>query len=150
MSRPSNHSSDSHTTTIVLVDPTSPDGHSSLDALIDDDTDLLVVVLLSGRASNALRDFAHHENVSVSEAGWIYLDQVAVGLEQPGRTVGTITATGPDTARSLADIAIEHDADRVVLPTSILRLDRTVVRRLAQLAPVTITVPNFRALAAVS
>jgi hypothetical protein len=149
MSRPSDHSPISQSTTIVLVDPTSPDGHSSLDALTDDDTDLLVVVLLSGRASNALRDFAHHENVSVSEAGWIYLDQVAVRLEQPGRTVGTILATGPDTAQSLADIAIQHDADRVVLPTSILRLDRTVVRRLAQLAPVMISVPDFRALVTV-
>ena len=139
----------SRSTTVVLVDPTSPDGHSSLSSLTDDDTDLLVVVLLSGRASNALRDFAHHENVSVSEAGWIYLDQVAVGLEQPGRTIGTITATGPDVAQSLADIAIEHDADRVVLPSSILRLDRTTPRRLAQLAPVTISVPEFRALATV-
>lgn len=151
MSHRSDHPTTQTTThtTVVLVDPTSPDGHSSLGTLTDDDTNLLVVVLLSGRASSALRDFAHHENIGLSEAGWIYLDQVAVGLEQPGRTVGTITATGPDTARSLADIAIEHDADRVVLPSSTMRLDRTVARRLAQLAPVTITVPEIRALAGV-
>ncbi len=135
-----------HTTTLVLVDPSSPDGHSSLNALTDDDTRLLVVVLLTGRASLALREFAHHEDTSVTNAAWIYLDQVASGLDRPGRTVGTIAATGPDPARDLADIANEHDVHRVVLPSSALRHDRTVPRRLAQLAPVTISTPDLRAL----
>ena len=137
-------------TTIVLLDPTSPDGHSALSELHDGDTDILLVVLLTGRASNALRDFAHHNDVSISEAGWTYLDQVAVGLEATGRTIGTIAATGPDTARTLADIATANDVDRVALPSSILRLERDVPTRLAQLAKVSVAVPQYVPLAPVS
>ncbi len=130
-------------TTIVLLDPTSPDGHSALSQLHDGDTVILLVVLLTGRASNALHEFAHHNDVSISEAGWIYLDQVAIGLEAAGRTIGTIAATGPDTAQTLADIAIANEADRVALPSSILRLDRRVPTRLARLAQVSVAVPEY-------
>lgn len=142
--------SERRSTTIVLLDPTSPDGHTALSQLDDGDTDILLVVLLTGRASNALREFAHDSDVSISEAAWTYLDQVAVGLEATGRTIGTIAASGPDTARTLADIAIANDADRVALPSSILRLDRDVPIRLAQLADVTVAVPEYRPLAPVS
>lgn len=149
MPRPCDHPPDTRSTTLALVDPTSPDGHSSLSTLCDHDTAVLVVTLLSGRASNALRAYAHREDTSVAEAGWIYLDRVAVGLDRPGRTVGTIAADGPDTARTLADIAIQNDADRIALPSSVMRLDATVPVRLAQLAPVTIDLPHLRALSVV-
>ena len=134
--------------TIVLVDPTSPDGETSLD-LVGDEDHVIVVVLMSGRASNALREFAHHEDVSVSSAAWIYLDQVAQRLDRPGRTVGTIAATGPDPAYELAVIATEHDAERVLLPSSILRLDRHAPRRLAQLVPLAIEAASVSVTAAV-
>jgi hypothetical protein len=130
-----------HSTTVVLVDPTAPDGETSLDALHDDDDHVLVVVLLSGRASNALHEYAHHEHTSVSAAAWTYLEQVAMRIDRPDRIVGTIAATGPDAATELAVVAAEHDVDRVVLPTSALRADRRIARRLAQLAPVTIEMP---------
>jgi hypothetical protein len=129
--------------TVVLVDPTAPDGESSLDALRDDDTHVLVVVLLSGRASNALHEYAHHEHTSVSAAAWTYLEQVAMRIARPDRTVGTIAATGPDAATELAVVVAEHVVDRVVLPTSALRTDRRIARRLAQLAPVTIEMPSI-------
>ena len=152
MSNPSPSTSTTPTTTptttpatVVLVDPTSPDGETSLTALHDDDTHLLVVVLLSGRASNALHEYAHHENTSVSAAGWTYLEQVAMRIDRPGRVVGTIAATGPDAASELAVVVAEHDVARVVLPTSALRADRRIARRLAQLAPVTIEMPSVDA-----
>jgi hypothetical protein len=129
------------TTTVVLVDPTSPDGESSLEALRDQDEHVLVVVLVTGRASNALHEYAHHERVSLSRAAWTYLDQVAQRIDRPGRTVGTIAASGPDPAYELAVVAAEHDVDRVVLPASILRLDRHAPMRLARLAPVLIQTP---------
>lgn len=128
-------------TTVVLVDPTSPDGETSLQLIRDEDEHVIVVVLMSGRGSNALREFAHHENVTVSTAAWTYLDQVARRIERPGRIVGTIAATGPDPAYELAVIASENDVDRVVFPVSVLRLDRHAPRRLARLAPVTIEAP---------
>lgn len=127
-------------TTIVLVDPTAPDGETSLDRIGDDDAHVLVVVLMSGRSSSALHEFARHEQVSVSSAAWTYLDQVAARLERPGRIVGTIAATGPDPAYELAVVASEHTVARVVLPASIARIDRHAPRRLARLSPVTIVV----------
>ncbi len=142
--RPSDHSPIT-STTVVLVDPTSPDGESSLGELRRDDTYVLVVTLLTGRASNALRDYAHHTGSSVTEAGWTYLDQVAARIARPGRTIGTIAATGPDTALELAAIVTEHDADRVVFPASIVRLDRGAARRLAQDVPVEIVAPALTA-----
>ena len=133
------------TTTIVLVDPTAPDGESSLDELRGDDRYVLVVTLLTGRASFALREYAHHEGCSITEAGWIYLDQVAERVALPNRTVGTIVATGPDTAHELASIVVEHAADRVVFPSSIARYDRSAPRRLAQAVPVEIVAPALTA-----
>lgn len=132
-------------TTIVLVDPTAPDGETSLDELHGDDRYVLIVTLLTGRASFALREYAHHEGCSITEAGWIYLDQVAERVARPSRTVGTIAATGPDTAQELASIAVEHDVDRVVFPSSIARYDRTAPRRLAQAVPVEIVAPSLTA-----
>lgn len=130
-----------HPITVVLVDPTSPDGEASLAMIRDEDDHVLVVVLMSGRSSNALHEFARHEDVSVSTAAWIYLDQVAGRLERDARLVGTIATTGPDPAYELAVIATEHDVDRVILPPSVVRLDRYVARRLARLVPVRIESP---------
>ncbi len=145
--RPSDHSpiSTCTSTTGVLVDPTSPDGESSLDELRDDDTYVLITTLLTGRASNALHDDAHGAGTSVTEAGWNYLDRLADRIAQPGRTVGTITAAGPDTALELAAIVTEHEADRVVFPASIVRIDRSAARRLAQAVPVEIVAPALTA-----
>lgn len=123
---------------VLLVDPTSADGETSLDLVADDDRHLIVVVLMTGRASNALHEYAHHEQVSVPAAAWTYLDQVAQRLERPGRIVGTIAAAGPDPAYELALVATEHDAERIVLPASLLRLDGNVARRLARLTTVSI------------
>ena len=136
-------------TTTVLLDPTSPDGHSALSLLADRDTDVLLVMLMTGRVVEALRGFAHRIGAGISEAGWTYLDQVAVGLETAGRSIGTIAATGHDTAETLAEIAIGNDADRVALPSSIRRFDPDVPDRLARLAPVTVVMPEFRTLSTV-
>lgn len=130
---------------VLLVDPTSPDGESCLDLLGDDDVHVIVVVLMTGRSSNALHEYAHHERTSVSTAAWTYLDQVAQRLDRPGRIVGTIAANGPDPAEELAAVAIANDADRVVLPSSTMRLDRHTPGRLARLAPVVIEAPSVDA-----
>ncbi|MFZ2442286.1 MAG: hypothetical protein WAW51_07990, partial [Ilumatobacteraceae bacterium] len=61
-------------TTLVLLDPTSPDGESALTLLSDDDQHVTLLVLLSGPASRALRDFARAEDIDMSTAGWRYLE----------------------------------------------------------------------------
>lgn len=124
------------TITVVLVDPACIDGESSLSCVRDRDRHILLVTLINS-PSTAI---APMSTLDVS-AAWRYLDQVAERIHRDDRTVGTIVATGPDPAYELAVVVAEHDADRVVFPTSVLRLDRRAPHRLARLAPVAIEAP---------
>lgn len=136
------------THTVVLVDPTAGDGESALALIGPKTTYLSIVVLLSGPASGALREFADAESIDLTHAGWIYLDQVAERIGRRGMEVGTIVANGPDVAYEMAVIATEHDIDRVLLPASALRDDRHVLSRLARLTAVTAEVAEVADLAA--
>ena len=124
-----------HPTTLVLLDPTSHDGEAPLAALTDDDHQVAIVVLLSGRTSAALREYAAAENMALADAGWIYLDQVAERLAAGGRFVETVLATGPDPVAELALIAATGNVGRIVLPPSIDRLDPAAAQRVLDLAP---------------
>ena len=126
----SNTPTHSTATTIVLVDPTSPDGESALAMIHAAETHVAIVVLLSGRHSSALRELAHAEHVSVVDAGWQYLDQVHERIQRPGLTIETVLATGPNTAAELAVIARERDAGRIIVPSSVERADRRAIERL--------------------
>ena len=123
-------------TTLVLLDPTSADGEAPLCLLADDDLHVRIVVLLSGRTSAALREYAASEHLALADAGWIYHDQVAERLAAGGRLVETVLATGPDPVAELALLASEGNVARIVLPPSINRLDPAAVQRVAELAPV--------------
>jgi hypothetical protein len=136
-----------HLTTLVLLDPTSDDGEAPLHELTEDDHHVQVVVLLSGRTSAALREFATSENLALADAGWIYLDQVADRLALTGHLVETVLATGPDPVAELALLASEHRIGRIVLPPSINRLDPAAVTRVADLAPL-VTVADHAVVAA--
>lgn len=126
--------------TVVLVDPTAPDGETSLDALRDTDTHVLVVVLASGRSCNALRERAHDQGISVTSAAWTYLERMAIRVSRPGRIVGTIVAAGPDPAFELASVVAEHPCERIVLPASTSRVDRMLPGRLARTSPVPVEI----------
>jgi hypothetical protein len=130
-------------TTIVLLDPTSPDGETSLDALCDDDTNVALVVLLTGRASNALRDFAHSEGTHLSTAAWTYLDRLTPRLHRTHRQLEHVVATGPDTAHELATVAAHRPTGRIVLPASTQRLEPRLAARLAQLVHVPVDVAEL-------
>lgn len=124
-------------TTVVLLDPTHHDGEAPLDVLADDDLHVAVVVLLSGRTSAALREYAAAEGMPLAEAGWYYLDQVAERIgDRPGRLVETVLATGPDAVAELALVAAGRTVERIVLPPSMQRLDPAAVLRAAELAPI--------------
>jgi hypothetical protein len=130
-------------TTIVLVDPTSPDGETSLGLIDDGVENLSLVVLLTGRASNALRDYANGEGTTVSSAAWTYLDRLTPRVMGRGRRVEHIVANGPDTANELAAVAADRDAGAIVLPASTRRLEPAVVDRLERLTPVPVMVAEL-------
>ena len=111
-------------TTLVLLDPTSDDGETALDLLDRCDDQIALVVLLSCRSSSALRDFAHSEDIDVTTAAWIYLDQVVERIDCTGRAVQTIVATGPSAADELVDLTRTMVPRRILLPSSIDHVDR--------------------------
>jgi hypothetical protein len=127
-------------TTVVLVDPTSSDGETSLGAIGDVDTSVVVVVLRRGTASSALHEYSRAECLSVDEVAWRYLEQVGDRIRRPGRKIVEVLAAGPDAAHELYEAAIAHRADRVVFPASIGRLDRSAPSRLASSASLDIEV----------
>lgn len=123
--------------TIVLLDPTSADGEDALDLLGSDDTHVTLLLPLSGRSSAALREFAACENISVSNAGWIYLEQVAGRTAHPGRLIENVTSSGPDPASDIADLVAENSVRRVLIPGSLARTDPTAYDELRVLVPMT-------------
>lgn len=109
--------------TIVLVDPTSDDGETSLDLLEPSDRHVTLLVLLSGRHSAALRDYAAAEEIDISTAGLLYLEQVAARIGNADRIVEVMTAPGPNTAWEIADLVAYDDTRRVLVPSSFERVD---------------------------
>jgi hypothetical protein len=110
-------------TTLVLLDPTSPDGESALELLTASDDHVALVVLLTGKSSHALRDFARAEEVDLLTAGWIYLDQVVARVGLADRELQTILVDGPSVASEMATLAATMVVRRVLLPTSLDRID---------------------------
>lgn len=134
-------------TTLVLLDPTSPDGESALTLLDATDGHITLLLLLSGPASRSLRDFARAEEIDMSTAGWRYLDQVVERIEPVvgnSKQLLAMTACGPSAAVELADIAATKTLRRVLLPSSVDRLEPGLAELLAGFvqAPV-LTAPGF-------
>ena len=115
-------------TTLVLLDPTSPDGENALSLLDATDEHITLLVLLSGPASRSLRDFARAEDIDMSTAGWRYLEQVVERVAVHHIAVDpehllAMTACGPSAAVELADVAATETVRRVLLPSSVDRLE---------------------------
>lgn len=128
-------------TTLVLLDPTSDDGESALTLLDDSDRLVMLLVLLSGPASRSLRDFARAEEIDMSTAGWRYLEQVVQRLALAPDQLLAMAASGPSAATELADIAATNHVHRVLLPSSVDRLEPGLAGVLAR----SVTAPTLTA-----
>jgi hypothetical protein len=105
--------------TLVLIDPTSPQGESALAQLTDDDRHVALVVLMAGPTAAALRQYAEAENIDVSTAADIYLDQVAERVTKPGRVVEVVKVAGYSAAAELADLAAMGPTKRTLSPSPV-------------------------------
>jgi hypothetical protein len=119
-------------TTLVLLDPTSPDGESALRLLADDDDHITLLVLLSGPASDALRQSAGATGVDLSTAGWAYLDTVVPQVDVAPDRLLAMTAAGPSAAAEIADVAVTETIRRVLLPWTVDRTEPGLVGLLAR------------------
>ena len=129
--------------TLILIDPTSPAGEAGLDLVGPDDTAVTLLLTLDGRSAAALREFAVAEDIDVSMAGLIYLDQVVGRLAAKCTDVETISTTGTNALHSIFEVVQRRIIDRVIIPASLPGLTTGSLGELVQACPVpVIVVPN--------
>ena len=145
-----NHNDFGGPVTLVLLDPTSADGETALGLLSPADDHVALITMVRGRTSAALRDFAHAEDIDVTSAAWIYLDQVVARTgvartavartELDGRALETMLVDGPDFSTELIDIARLTPIRRVLVGSSLERLAPAACQRLRAAMPATVVV----------
>ncbi len=117
-------------TTLVLLDPTVEDGGSALDLLDDRDTHITLVLLLWDKSSFAIRRFAEAENISVSQAADIYLDQVIARVQGPDRKIERAVLNASNATLELAMLERTYPTRRVLRPQSTMQAPTANLARL--------------------
>jgi len=126
--------------TLILIDPSSPHGEGGLDVLTDDDRAVTLLLTLDGRSASSLRDFAKAEDIDVSMAGLIYLDQVVRRLSMHTDDIETISTTGSDAVNEIFHVLQHRPVTRVIVPASLPGLGGEGLGRLLHACPVPVVV----------
>jgi hypothetical protein len=126
--------------TLVLIDPSSPHGEGGLGVLNDDDRAVTLLLTLGGRSSKSLHDFARAEEIDVSLAGLIYLDQVAGRLSTHTDDIETVSTSGTDAVNEIFRLMQSRSVSRVIVPASLPGLDDKGLANLLQGCPVPVVV----------
>jgi hypothetical protein len=130
--------------TLIIVDPSSPHGEGGLDVLTPEDRAVTLMVTLGGRSAASLHDFAAAEEIDVSMAGLIYLDQVACRLSAQTADIDTISTHGSDAVGEIFHLLQRQPVSRVILPASLPGLESTDLSRLVRMCPVPVVVAPAR------
>ena len=126
--------------TLILIDPSSPDGEGGLNVLTSDDQAVTLLLTLDGRSAASLREFAKAENIDVSMAGLIYLDQVVCRLSVHTDDIETISTSGSDAVGEIFHVLQHRAVNRVILPASLPGLGDGGLAKLLQVCPVPVLV----------
>jgi hypothetical protein len=124
--------------TLVLIDPSSPDGEGGLDVLEADDHAVTLLLMLHGQGASSLEEFASAEGIDIATAGSIYLDQVAERLDHDD--VESLSTSGYDTVGEILHVVRQGTVRRVVLPASLPGLSGHSLAKLAEGSPVPIVI----------
>jgi len=125
--------------TLVVIDPSSPHGERGIDVLTADDRAVTLMVTLGGQSAASLRDFATSEQIDVSMAGLIYLEQVACRLSAT-RNIDTVSTNGSDAVREIFHMLQQQPVRRVILPPSLPGIAATDLSELVRMCPVPVVV----------
>jgi hypothetical protein len=87
-----------------------------------------------------LREFADAENIDVSIAGLIYLDQVACRLSPQTDDIETISAAGSDPVNEIFHLLQDRPVHRVIVPASLPGLEAGGLSKLLRACPVPVIV----------
>ena len=128
------------TRTLILIDPSSPDGESGISMLTSEDQAVTLLLTLDGRSAASLREFALAESIDVSMAGLIYLDQVVCRISVHTDDIETISTSGADAVGEIFHVLQHRPVSRVIVPSSLPGLDAGGLRRLQQVCPVPVVV----------
>ena len=109
--------------TLILIDPSSPMARAGSACLTADDQAVTLLLTLDGRSAASLRDFAEAEDIDVSIAGLIYLDQVACRLSPQTDDVETISTSGADAVNEIFHVLQQQPVSRVIVPASLPGLE---------------------------
>ena len=126
--------------TLILVDPSSPDGEGGLGLVTPEDRAVTLLLTLDGRSAAALREFAEAENIDVSLAGLIYLDQVACRLRLQSDDIETISTAGSDPVNEIFHMLQDRPVHRVIVPASLPGLEAGGLSKLLRSCPVPVIV----------
>jgi hypothetical protein len=126
--------------TLILIDPSSPHGEGGLNVLTADDQAVTLLLTLDGRSAASLRDFANAEDIDVSLAGLIYLDQVASRLSVHTSDIETISTSGADAVNEIFHVLQQRPVNRVIVPASLPGLEAAGLSKLLKVCPVPVVV----------
>ena len=108
-----------NSTTIVVIDPSHPEGDAGLAALTDTDVVVAIVVPVYGPCARTLHEFAHAEAIDVGTASSLYLDQIAGCVDASNRRVVLVTVDGVDLVHDLLTFADTVSVSRFIVPASV-------------------------------
>jgi hypothetical protein len=126
--------------TLILIDPSSPDGEGGLDVLNNQDRAVTLLLTLDGRSAASLREFAIAEDIDVSMAGLIYLDQVVCRLSVHTDDIETISTSGSDAVNEIFHVLQHRPISRVIVPASLPGLEAGGLAKLLKVCPVPVVV----------
>lgn len=127
--------------TLVLIDPSSPDGENGIDVLGDDDGVVTLLLLLDHVSAAPVEQFADAERIPVQAAAEIYLQQVADRMSACPH-VDLISANGHDAVQEILLTARQHRATRIVVPWTMPGLGTNMVDHLASLSDVPVLIAH--------
>jgi hypothetical protein len=126
--------------TLVLIDPSSPDGEGGLNVLTAEDQAVTLLLTLDGRSAASLREFAVAEDIDVSMAGLIYLDQVVCRISVHTDDIETISTSGSDAIGEIFHVLQHRPVSRVIVPASLPGLEDGGLAKLLKVCPVPVVV----------
>lgn len=127
-------------TTIVVIDPASPNGEAGIDALNDTDSRVALILPLYGRRSKSLKQFATSENIGISTAGSLYLDQIAERINREQHDLSLVSTDGYDFEADILSFAAKVDVGRIIIPASLAGAGGLSLNRLATRSAVPLSI----------
>ena len=106
-----------NSSTLVLLDPSSPDGEAGLLVARDSEAKVTLMIFIDDPSGAPLAAFADAESVSISHAASRYLDQVIARCASEG-PIETVSSSGVDPVDEILEIADETQASSIVIPPS--------------------------------